>query len=153
MTIEERLAQLERKNRRLTLALMSVGMAAVMAVAMGQGAPAVVTQAVKARSFILVDDDGKVRGIFGVVKGGPLLSMYDENGKGRATLTVSSYGPGLTLRDENGKERATLTAVKPGPLLRLFDQNGKERATLAVVKAGPLLSLDDENGEVLRSLP
>jgi hypothetical protein len=39
VTIEERMTKLERKNRWLTLALMFVGMVAIVAVTVGMAAP------------------------------------------------------------------------------------------------------------------
>ena len=95
VTIEERLTQLERKNRRLTLALVSVGMAAIVAVAMGRE-PRGVPQEVTAHKFTLVDDNGKTRAALKVDEDGTCLSLYDQNGKTRAMLVVDKDGPGLT---------------------------------------------------------
>jgi len=50
--------------------------------------------------------------------------LEDENGKTRASLIVGKDGPGLVLLDENGKPRAMLSVLKDGPGLALYDENG-----------------------------
>jgi hypothetical protein len=153
VTIEERLTTLERLNRRLTLALVSVGTAAILAVAMGQGAPAVVPQEITAHMFTVLDNNGKIRAELGVDKAGAGLSLGDENGKPRAVLGVLKDGPILRLLDENDKPRAVLYVGRGGPGVSLLDENGKLRAVLYVGKDGSVLSLTDANGRVLRQLP
>jgi hypothetical protein len=154
-TIEERLTRLERKNRRLTLALMSVGMAAIVAVAMGQGAPAVVPQEVTAHKLTLVSNNGELQASLMMGKYGPELNLYDEKGKLRVSLSVyKEFGPELALKDENGRTRVSLWVDKEnGPNLSLDDENDKMRAGLWVSKEhGPELSLLNENGGKMVSL-
>jgi hypothetical protein len=103
MTIEERLTQLERRNRLLTLALVSVGMAAILIVAMRQGAPTAVPEEIKAQRFILVDAYGKARAGLVVGNAGPRFDLLDENGLGRVGLAVLKDGPRLELYDGNGR--------------------------------------------------
>ena len=43
--------------------------------------PTQVLSEVRARSFVLVDDDGKTRALLDNDKGGPRLGLSDENGK------------------------------------------------------------------------
>jgi len=150
MTIEERLTQLERKNRRLTLALVSVGMVAILAVAMGQGAPAGVPQEVTAHMFTLVDANGKPRGRLLTTKDCVGLGFYDENGKRRVELSLAKDGSGLALCDENGKPRATLVALKDGPSLGLRDENSKGTAVLGVFNNGPWLKLDTRGQSLVK---
>ena len=54
--------------------------------------------------------------------------LVDENGKTRATLNVDKAGPGLNLYDENEKIRASLSVMKGGPCLCLYDKLGKRDA-------------------------
>ena len=56
--------------------------------------------------------------------------LVDENGKTRATLNVDKAGPGLNLYDENEKIRASLSVMKGGPCLCLYDKLGKRDAPL-----------------------
>jgi hypothetical protein len=73
--------------------------------------------------------------------------VEDENGKTRAELSINKDGPSLSLFDKNGNPRALLSAIKDGPRLELFDENGTPRAGLSALKDGPMLSLFDENGK------
>src|SRR4030042_6372175 len=70
---------------------------------------------IRARSFILVDENGKELAALDATPSGPELWMCEENGKSRAMLTVFKGGPKLTLYDDNGKPRALLAGTKDGP--------------------------------------
>lgn len=154
MTIEQRLTQLERKNRRLTLVLVLAGLAVILAVAVGMAAPEAVLEEVKAQKFILVDGDGKFWGGLGVDKTGSNLILIDENGKGRVWLGMFDGRPQFFLDDENGKTRARLSLAKDSsPNLFLSDKNENVRAMLTVAEVGPFLALRDADGRVLRKLP
>ena len=131
MTLEERLARLERKSRRLTLALSLAGgmLAALVVLAVAAGmAPAVTSapETVMARKFLLVDAQGMPRATLSVSEQGPGLWLYDEKGTYRAGLGVNANGTGLMLRDDKGHNRAVLCIAEKGPELTLYDENGKE---------------------------
>ncbi len=153
MTVEERLTQLERKNRRLTLAMLLTGVAAALVVMIGMARSDAVPDLVRAHRFELLDENGKMRAALGVDKDGPGLVLRDQNEKARAALAVYKKGSGLDLTDEAGKVRAALVVDKKGPWLALLDENEKVRATLDATKDGSGLELRDENGRVLRHLP
>jgi len=118
MTIEERLenmerevGRLQRRNRWLLGAILFVagglivpGVFKITAIRV-RSQEAGTTKEVRARSFILEDEKGKVRAMLAVGEFGPRLSLYDENGKVRAGLWAYKDGPGLALYDENGNER------------------------------------------------
>jgi hypothetical protein len=69
----------------------------------GTGVPSL-----RARKFVLADENGKSRASLWVDKDGPILALVDANGKIRAMLMVDTNGPRLALADENGKTRALL---------------------------------------------
>ena len=62
-TFEERLTRLERKNRRLTLALLLTGVVAVLVVTIGMARTDPVPEKLKARGFELSDENGKMHHI------------------------------------------------------------------------------------------
>ena len=152
MTTEERLARLERKNRRLTLGLVLTAVAAGVVAAAGAARTGAVPEVVTARKFCLVDENGKARAGLFVFEGGPVFTLLDENDKPRVMLRVNKEGPDLALLDENAKTRAFMALDKDGPALCLSDENGKNRAKLAVIKLGAGLVLLDENGRILRQV-
>jgi hypothetical protein len=157
MTIDEigeRVARLERKNRRLTLALVLMGLTAALLATVALALTCLVPQVARARNFLLLDDHGKTRAMLGMDKDGPRLVLCDENGKERALLGAFKDGsPHLDLWDESGRNRAGLTVSKDGPVLNLADGNGKPRVILTVFKDSPALGLVDANGRVLGKLP
>jgi hypothetical protein len=123
MTTEERLENLERelavvkrRNRRLLFgAAICLGMIfawlffsqpGLLGIAQAEGPTTAPAQdKVRARSFV----------------------VQDENGKVRATLTMNKAGPGLVLADENGKTRAVLGEGREGCSLALVDEIGRLR--------------------------
>jgi hypothetical protein len=48
-------------------------------------------EAIKAKAFILVDEEGKERAFLRVDKDGAGLTLHDENGKPRAALGVDKH--------------------------------------------------------------
>jgi hypothetical protein len=81
MQTEELLARINRleKQNRWTR---SIGLLAVVLLtgAFFMGAAAVQDE-VRAKRFVLADENGKLRGEFFVTKDGPSLALFDENGK------------------------------------------------------------------------
>ena len=110
MTTEERLTRLERKNRRLTLALVLTGLAAALAVTAGMGPAGTVPDEVKAHRFTLVDADGKTRARLGPSSEGASFILFDASGKGRAGFGMTKQGPEILMTDEKGKPQVKLAA-------------------------------------------
>ncbi len=91
MEIEERVAKLERKNRRLTLVLVLVVVAAGLAVVAGMAAPEAVPDVLRAHAFVLVSGDGKPRAGLAMDKVGPRIDVLDENGQVLRSLPCGSW--------------------------------------------------------------
>jgi hypothetical protein len=102
---------------------------------------------IRAKKFVLEDENGKMRATLAMAENGPMLSLSDENGKIRAALKVADGKPSLSLHDVDGKERASLMVGTLGPYLTLYDENDMLRADLSVGKGSSNLSLSDENGK------
>ena len=111
------------------------------------------TDEVRAKGFVLVDDEGRERAMLVMTKDGPALFLSDENGELRAGLAAYKDGPGLALFDEEGEARATLVVGKHGPEMSLFDETGKERTRLTATKDGPGLSLLNAAGKIIWQAP
>lgn len=89
------------------------------------------TKHIRAKSFVLEDDNGKLRAMLADIKDiGTMLTLMDENGKLRAGLGVLKDGLSLVLYDENEKSRVSMAVNEDGPALSLSDENGKTRALL-----------------------
>ena len=174
MNIEEKLEGLERelaKARRHTRLIVVGGTVLAACAAFLLWTWARPTE-VRARRFVLVDEEGQERATLSVDRHGPALRLLDRKGNLRVVLAVDKDGPGLdlfdekdnlsvvlgsnsdgvvlALADEEGKSGASLVAIKEGSGLRLADKNGRTRARLATNnKAGPGLNLFDEEGNPL----
>jgi len=108
---------------------------------------------IRAKRFVLEDENGKTRADLRVDKNGPSLRLCDENEKARVRLMAFKDATCLALTDENGKPRAAFVVDMDKSALMLSDENGKPRAVFEVEKDRPVLSYTDENGKLLWSAP
>ena len=140
MTTEERIGKLEHdlvaaksRNRWTLTALLLV------AVGCGYNTITAAKSEIKARRFVVVDAQGKLRALLGVGDDGtPELSMSDVQGELRASLHVAADGrPTLRMSDAQGKSRALLGVTADGSsALGIFDAQGKSRAVLGMTADG-----------------
>lgn len=190
MTNEERLIRLEQQyaSARRAVLQLRVVLALVVLGAISAGAAVVhwrnaaVTWllssagTVRARSFLVEDENGNVCGalkdekgkaeLFLLKKGGIIiragedgtgLMIVDASGKTRVELSFNSAEQGASLKvmDASGKKRVDLGECEPqGATLQLGDRQGRPRITMAVLDDQPItacLSLFDEKGG-LRSI-
>jgi len=141
--IVNRLNQLEKRNRRLERALMTMLVASAAIVLMGQAVPP--PRVVEAQKFVIKDQSGRARGWIGLIGQGselvlgnsqaqPMISLEvsgDEDdmhfyGSRRSgmTLGINSANPSLSIANANGQGGAGITFSKYGPTLHLEDGNG-----------------------------
>ena len=119
----ERLAHLEKQNRRMKQIGAVVLIVAASVLWMGQAAPT--NQTLEAREFVLKDESGHRRAWLGIRADAPGLLLYDASGeKVRAFLGVAADGPGLHLADAEGKVRASLSVKQDQPGLVVSDKEG-----------------------------
>lgn len=154
--VVKRLEQVEHEHRHLrrTNRVLLVGVAVLLAA----GAATIVTVAVRptvndvveAHSFALRDNEGRVRGIFGVgTDGSPHFVLHDDSGAARLRLIVLDDGsPGLALIDAKGRSRAALGLLPDETITLAFaDPQGTTRAVLGLTAGeGASLALADSVG-------
>jgi len=145
VTLEERVAQLERENRRTRRGGL-VGLAIVVAGALLCTTGQAPKNEVVARRFRLVDQQNRTRVDFNSSDSAPGMDLYDEGGNIQATLNISKNGPRLLFVDEHGEVRAGLSLGKDGPGLFLWDKD-RSTAALAIYSLGPALCLTDKQGQ------
>lgn len=81
MTTEQRLENIEKelaRAKRLNRLLLAVVLLAVVAMSAGISRR---EDVVRAKGFIVVDENGKIRATLVMLREGPLLGLFDENGK------------------------------------------------------------------------
>jgi hypothetical protein len=118
--LEKRLGRL----RILTLVAFALGAGAVAALLLRQP-PAIQEGSL----WMARDDQGRVRGTFGVSQTGVGLTMYDTTGRLRLDLGLSPGAiPGLVLITPEGETAAVLNLTERGmPALRMMDPKTKHR--------------------------
>jgi len=152
--LEHELMNMKRRYRRLLVVtgLVAAVMAAVL-IATKVGGPVVafaetgIADEVKARRFVLVDEQGDTRALLAVLEDGPALFLIDPQGTPRAMLAILEDGPTLSLTDPQGTPLAMLDVSEGVSALSLIDPQRTPRATLAVLEDGPTLLFTDLQGQ------
>jgi hypothetical protein len=151
--LAQRIAHLERAQRwwRLLGALVLLALAGLGLFGAAERKALEAAEEIRARSFVLVDNQGGVLARLGPLpQGGSGLGVYDQGGKSRLLLTAEPHGPsGLRLFGTDGQGSIMLAVGTNGaPSLRLLDQNWRVRASLAMWPDGsPYLELVDKDGQ------
>ena len=120
-SVLQRLANLERQNRRFKRTGLAAMVLAGATLLIGQATP---QWKVEAERFVIKDAEGKVRAELGMAGHGPLLALYDEDGTRRAVFGIAEKGPGIFFFDAIQKRRVDLGVAEKGPVLVLYDENG-----------------------------
>lgn len=88
---------------------------------------------IEARAFIVKNEDGKNRAVFGELGFGAGLYILDKSGKKRIRIVVSevSDSTSMSFTDKAGKERMDLSVVENGAVsFELFDREGASACLL-----------------------
>ncbi len=123
MTLEDRMAKLERQNRSMKLAGLAALLIAAAVVLMGQASRPEALEELRGRRLVIVDEDGLVRATLGATDSGARLLMYDTVGNLRLDMDVSEFGPGLVLNDSGRRTRVGLGVFDVGPRLWMLDED------------------------------
>jgi len=148
--MKERIDQLERKCKRLTLAVSGMIVLAVGAVCIA-AKPNSQKDGIQANKLEIVDEKGNVRIRLGRADAGYGIVVYDSDGKFGATLTDAPLGAGMQLRQDGGSIK--MLALKQGCGITIRDANGKPRAMMVQHDAGSQLILKDVEGKSTFSAP
>lgn len=97
--LRKRVEKVERENRRMKL--LGLAMLVVLGVVLVTGLT-VEQPVVGAEAFTLVDKQGALRAVFGMVNTEPTLALFDSSGRVRAGLSVVDNSPRLVLYGEDG---------------------------------------------------
>jgi len=127
--LEERLARLEKHNRRMKYAL-ALMLALVGFLFVDQVIPETVLvkqKLMESEQVKLLDNAGNTRLFLRMYSRVPVLQMLDSKGKPRLSLGMRfDDTPFIDLSDASGRTRATFEMnEKDEPTLRLFDESGE----------------------------
>ncbi len=138
MDLQSRVERLEHQNRRLKQLLIAVPLA-VSALALMAAAYRQKPQTIEAEKVVIVDQQGKQRGAFGMEGGNPRLALCDADGKPLILLTNVEGRPALFMVDTKRQPRIELSVTKRGPVLNLL---GEPTARVLLSGAGPSSTLE-----------
>ena len=138
MTVEHRLDQLEKRNKRLTVALTMtvVAMCAVVTVA-ATGEKYSVFDTVVARHIAVVNDAGEIVVSLGANDGGNGL-VYTQSAKGKelVSLGATDNGGRITTYQPNGKELVAIGTTDTGGIVQVFNKTGEFIAEMSAAEYG-----------------
>ena len=130
MTLEDRVAQLERQNRwhrRFGLAVVLVAASLVLSGAAPQG-----IRRIDVNEIYLRDAQGRERAALLVTKEGSVgIWMRDTAGKFRSVYSLGGTGSAIIdFRDRNGKVRMAMGITQDdSPRINIVDVNGRLQKT------------------------
>jgi hypothetical protein len=148
--MKERIDQLERKCKRLTLAVTGMLVLAVAAVCIA-AKPNSQKKGIQASKLEILDDEGNVRISLGREDSGYGVVVCDADGKFGVTLTDAPLGAGMQLRKDGGSIK--MLALKQGCGITIRDANGKPRAMMVQHDLGSQFILKDGTGKNTFSAP
>jgi len=129
-TLESRVKVLEAHNRSLRWTVLLTLLLSILGLMWGRVWPS--NGVVEARSFVVIDREGKPRGTLGYDRSGVGLNLQDDHGRWRTGLLVDNTGrPALFLFDTVAQPVVTLNLQRGGaPSLRM--RTPDDAATLQV---------------------
>ncbi len=170
--LTDRMRLLETKYRWRTRFTGSLVLALAVTLVMGQEAAQKPTEPlqneVRAKRFVLVDDDGDCRASLGFIPGrkvhgrsvpgfeSAVLSLFAKSNKTAITLMVMHDGrPAMMLNGKDGKSRIMARLLPDGnPAVWFMDDDKKDRLKLSLEADGrPSILFKDKDGRETNSLP
>ena len=148
--MKERIKQLERKCKRLTLTITGMMIVAVGAICVA-AKPNPNKDGIQASKLEIVDEKGNVRIRLGRADAGYGIVVYDSDGKFGTTLTDAPLGASMQLRKDGGTIK--MLSMKQGCGITIRDTDGKPRAMMLQNQEGSQLILKDQIGKNTFSAP
>ena len=108
MNVENRLSRLERKSRRNGAAVLALLVA--LAAVIGYGADGGVTDSVRARKVVIVNEEGTAVVEIGAAKTGGFLLIRSKEGAERVQLAATLSGSALDLKSITGRNVISVQA-------------------------------------------
>jgi hypothetical protein len=143
--ILERLAKLEKSNRRLKVGLILCVVLGFSLVLIGAVGAPLTASMVTAEAFKLVDFNGAERGMFSSNKDGTFFYIKDPAGNMRASMAATADDSYVNVLDNTGKTRIVIRFDNDkGPGLYVKDEAGNVPATLSAGKQGAWLEVKDD---------
>ena len=154
MTIEQRVAKLERQNRWMKRAGGLALVAVACVVLIGQGKAKELPDLV-AKSLTIKDENGKELAFLGADVGWPALLRFTSKDGGAFFGTSPAGTPHLYIGDNANRARVSLGLTPHGaPTLGIRDENGVNRLLLGIARdGGGYLTLQDAKGKMTWQAP
>jgi hypothetical protein len=130
MTMEQRMDQLEKRNKRLTVALMAVVMCAVVTMA-ATGEKYSKFDTIIAQHIVVKNDAGKTVIDLGTSDDGDgYVATMSAKGKDLVMVSSTVMGGAITTYQPNGKELVILGTSDNGGLVYVFNKTGQRIAEM-----------------------
>jgi hypothetical protein len=152
--MQHEITELRNQVRTLKRIVYGFGCLLVAGIVVSATSMQTVPDVIQAKSFGVVNDEGKVVAAIGASKDGGALGIFDNDGKPVAGLGADKDGGVLTINNKDGKPVAGLFADENGGgWLSIHNKDGKLVAGLIASEDGGGLRILNNKGEVTSSLP
>jgi len=155
MTVEHRLEQLEKRNKRLTVGLtMTVVAMCAVATMAATGEKYSGFDTVVARHIAVVNDEGEIVVSLGANDdGNGVVYTMSANGNDLVMLTSTDNGNGaVTTYQSNGKDLVNLTSTDNGGTVKTYQPNGKELVALTSTDNGGMVYVMNKTNETIADM-
>jgi hypothetical protein len=154
MTTDTRIESLETQVRTLKRMLFGVFGLVVVGGLLAATSLQSVPDVVKAKSFEVVNDEGKAQVILGADAEGGMLGIYNKDEKREAGIFVSSFGGRMGIYNKNGDAVAGLSAIAGGGILTVTNKDLEVVAGLSADADGRgVIVTFDSTGQVTSQSP
>jgi hypothetical protein len=154
--LTERLARVEKQNRRLKNLMGTVGFALLVLFLNGQLHQRVEAangagQVLETQGLHIKDPSGRLRASIDASDKSVAIVFYDTTGQQQLAIVAGSDATGVTL-SHSGKTRLALAVSKDGDANLIFADSKSPRAMLALTHDGPSLNFYNPEGDNRGSL-
>lgn len=146
MSIENRLAALERSARRWRVAALLLAVGMVAAIGLGAAKDKPIQDEVRTRKLVVVDDKGEAVGL--LLSDGKQNMLTLKSGAAAITFSVASDGVGMLTTSPNGSRGFGMLVADQGSTFSLVTK-GREQIQMGGGKAGAFLKIEDANDKTV----
>lgn len=116
MNVENRLARLERQNKRQKQMMAVMAVAGLSLLIMGQTRPVRIQAVIKARAIAVVDAQGRTKILLSATKGAGEMVVGGRNGVIAVRISEDSNGVGIVRTYKNKKISVSIGSSKDGSM-------------------------------------
>jgi len=126
--LEDRLQRLEHRIKRYQLIIASLGAAALALLGIAAASPKDVSEEIRAKKLVIVNNEGKEEIVLTAGKQGGALMLFDDGGHPMFMVGSEEAGSTLVMKTRDGKTFLRAVPEGAGGQLSVVDKTGKKNS-------------------------